>query len=66
VDCDRIGPLMTTMGIKFTDDELENFLKFAKSKENPDRIFYEDYVHRLSTCVNKHTEKIYKIGPKNE
>ena len=63
---DRVSPLMTGMGIRFNDDELKNFIDFAKSKETPDRIYYEDYVHRLSTMVNKHTEKIYKIGPKNE
>jgi len=66
IDCDRLGMLMTTMGIKFEEEELKNFLKFARSKEDPTKIFYEDYVHRLSTSVNKHTDKLYKVGAKSD
>ena len=66
IDCDRLGMLLTTMGIKFEEEELKNFLNFARSKEDPTKIYYEDYVHRLSTVVTKHSEKLYKVGAKSD
>ena len=44
----------------------EEFLKFAVSKEDPNKIYYEDYVYKLCASVNKHTEKMYKPSSHKE
>ena len=41
------------------EKELNEFVDFARDQEEPEKIFYEDYVWKLHLYVNKHLDKVY-------
>mmetsp|Transcript_26540 Transcript_26540/g.76403 ORF Transcript_26540/g.76403 Transcript_26540/m.76403 type:complete len:190 (-) Transcript_26540:9-578(-) len=46
----------------FREREMSDFIEYAKDKESADssRIYYEDYVAKLTSDVEKHLERLYQ------
>jgi hypothetical protein len=52
---------LETSGIEFTEKETKDFIDFATNKDpNASIIYYEDYLSRLYTFVDKHLENVMK------
>jgi hypothetical protein len=52
---------LETSGIEFTEKETKDFIDFATNKDpNATIIYYEDYLSRLYTFVDKHLENVMK------
>jgi len=66
IDANLMHEHLSTRGGKasdgFREREMSEFLDYAKDKESADsnRIYYEDYVAKLTEDVEKHLENIYK------
>ena len=52
---------LETSGIEFNEKETKDFVDFATNKDpNPTVIYYEDYLSRLYSFVDKHLENVMK------
>ena len=52
---------LETSGIEFGSNETNNFVEFATNKDpNANVIYYEDYLSRLYSSVDKHLENVMK------
>jgi Ca2+-binding EF-hand superfamily protein len=59
VDVDTVKEYLTTGITGFREKELNDFIKFARDAEEPDRIYYEEYAFKLVKGVEKHLDKVY-------
>mmetsp|Transcript_161417 Transcript_161417/g.286296 ORF Transcript_161417/g.286296 Transcript_161417/m.286296 type:complete len:189 (-) Transcript_161417:61-627(-) len=66
IDSNLMHEHLSTRGGKaadgFREREMSDFLEYAKDKESADssRIYYEDYVAKLTADVEKHIENLYQ------
>ena len=52
---------LETSGIEFNEKETKDFVDFATNKDQSTTvIYYEDYLSRLYTFVDKHLENVMK------
>ena len=52
---------LETSGIEFGSKETQDFIDFATSKDpNATVIYYEDYLSRLYSFIDKHLEGVMK------
>ena len=48
-------------GIEFRENETKSFMEFATNKDgNASVIYYEDYILRLQSMVEKHIDSVMK------
>jgi len=52
--------------VGFREKEWSEFYEYAKDRDpnNTNRIYYEDYVAKLTTFVDKHIETLYADAKK--
>merc|ERR1712048_858553 len=66
IDSNLMHEHLSTRGGKaadgFREREMSEFLKYSKDKESSDssRIYYEDYVAKLNSDIEKHLEHLYQ------
>jgi len=62
IDANQMREYLSSGAVGFREKEMSEFLEFAKDKECADssRIFYEDYVAKLTAFVDKHIESLYQ------
>jgi Ca2+-binding EF-hand superfamily protein len=55
IEVEEMKRHLETSGIEFTEKETKDFIDFATNKDqNATIIYYEDYLSRLYTFVDKH------------
>jgi len=61
IDYNQMRDYLTTGTVAFREKELADFQEFAKDKESADssKIYYEDYVAKLTSFVENHIENLY-------
>jgi Ca2+-binding EF-hand superfamily protein len=61
IEANQMRDYLQSGTVGFREKELSEFLDFAKDKESADstRIYYEDYVAKLSKFVEEHIENLY-------
>eukprot|EP00440_Ansanella_granifera_P034365 gb/GFBE01037282.1/.p1 GENE.gb/GFBE01037282.1/~~gb/GFBE01037282.1/.p1 ORF type:complete len:190 (+),score=62.68 gb/GFBE01037282.1/:1-570(+) len=68
IDSNMMHEWLSTKGGKaadfFKERETSDFLEYAKDKESSDssRIYYEDYVAKLTADIEKHLENLYQVA----
>lgn len=61
IEVDMMRNFLEKEGIEFRKEETDQFISFATNKEpNPQVIYYEDYISRLTNYIEKHTDSIMK------
>mmetsp|Transcript_5157 Transcript_5157/g.8997 ORF Transcript_5157/g.8997 Transcript_5157/m.8997 type:complete len:194 (-) Transcript_5157:61-642(-) len=66
IDANMMHEHLSTRGGKaadgFREREMSDFLEYAKDRESTDssRIYYEDYVAKLTVAVERHIENLYQ------
>lgn len=62
IDANQMREYLASGSVGFREKEMSEFLEFAKDKESADstRIYYEDYVAKLTSFVDKHIEGLYQ------
>lgn len=61
IEIDEIKRHLETQGIEFASKETQDFIDFATSKDpNATVIYYEDYLSRLYSFIDKHLEGVMK------
>jgi len=68
LDGNQMREFLSSGTVGFREKEMSEFLEFAKDKESADatRIYYEDYVAKLTSCVEKHIESLYQDARNTE
>ncbi len=56
---DKMREFMGSGPVGFRDKEWSEFYEYAKDKGDPSKIYYEDYVAKLTGFVDRHVEGIY-------
>jgi Ca2+-binding EF-hand superfamily protein len=66
IDANQMRDYLQSGTVGFREKELVEFLEFAKDRESADstRIYYEDYVAKLSKYVEEHIENLYQDARK--
>lgn len=62
LDANQMREYLASGPVGFREKEMSEFLDFAKDKESTDttKIYYEDYVAKLTSFVDKHIESLYQ------
>lgn len=62
IDADRMKEYLSSGAVGFREKEWNEFLEYSRDKpgEHPERIYYEDYVAKLTNFVDKHIEGLYE------
>ena len=59
VDVELVKEYLTAGNTGFREKEINEFVEYAKDREEPSRIYYEDYAYKLTKYVKKHLAKLY-------
>jgi len=62
LEANQMREYLSSGPVGFREKELTEFLEFSKDKDSADstRIYYEDYVAKLTAGVDRHIESLYQ------
>eukprot|EP00392_Amoebophrya_sp_AT5.2_P013345 g13463.t1 len=66
IEVDKMKEYLGSGAVGFREKEWSEFYEYAKDRDpnNTNRIYYEDYVAKLTTFVDKHIETLYADAKK--
>ena len=59
ITVERASDVLTAGATGMREKELNEFLRYAKDKRDPEKIYYEEYIHNLTSFNTRHISKLW-------